>query len=153
MKKIIIAISLLALSTVTTQAQSKKKVISSVVLTFTTTNNDKDHDTYLYVALNTHDYRFNADYYLAKKDAIGGHWNNGSVNTVTLDMAGRHDLEQISNASIRLVISPNGSDKWEFNYKVDIIYLDEQGVTRTLTKDFGGKVMADDTPVREDVLF
>ena len=134
-------------------AQAKKKLIRNVVVVFNTTNNDKDHDTYLDVSLNVHDYSDNVDYYLAKKTGIGGHWNNNSSNAVTLDLAGQYDLENFKNAFMKLHISPNGNDKWEFNYTVTITYIDESGNSRTLEKEFNGKVLTQDNPDTSDPIF
>ncbi|MEP6677032.1 MAG: hypothetical protein ABJA78_17855 [Ferruginibacter sp.] len=134
-------------------AQTKKKLIRSVVVVFNTTSNDKDHDTYLDVSLSQHDYSDNADYYMAKKDGIGGHWNNNSSNTVTLDLAGNYDLENYKNAFMKLHISPNGNDKWEFNYTVRITYEDESGNSKTLTKDYNGKVLTQDNTDCSDPIF
>ncbi|MDN3657839.1 hypothetical protein QWZ08_19460 [Ferruginibacter paludis] len=153
MKKLILTVALgIALFSLTF-AQTSKKEIRSVSVTFNTTSNDKDHDTYLDVYLNYHDYQDNTDYYVAKKNGIGGHWNNGSSNNVTLDMAGKLDLEQHRDALIKLHISPNGNDKWEFDYTVNIVYVDEDGNARTLTKEFKGKILTQDNQDTSDALF
>jgi hypothetical protein len=134
-------------------AQAKKKELRSVSVTFNTTTNDKDHDTYLDVYLEYHDYEDNTDYYIAKKTGIGGHWNDHSSNTVTLDLAGKYDLENYKNAFLKLHISPNGNDKWEFDYIVNVTYVDENGNSKTLTKEYKGKVLTQDNPDTSDTLF
>jgi hypothetical protein len=131
----------------------KQKKVRNVVVIFNTTTNDKDHDTYLNVSLNVHDFKDNTDYYLAKKDGIEGHWNNNSTNTVTLDLAGNYDLEEYKSAFMKLHISPNGNDKWEFNYIVRITYVDESNQSRTLEKEFDGKVLTQDNPDTSDPIF
>ena len=151
MKQVKILIAAMMLFGFSLKAQTKKE-IKSVVVTFYTNSNDKDDDTYVSISLNTHDYRFNSDSYLAKKEGIGGHWNDHSTNEISLDMAGRYDLNAIDNAFIRLSISTNGNDKWEFDHKVEIIYL-ENGESRTLTKQFSGKVLTQDNPSTTNTLF
>ena len=153
MKKLLSLVSIVLLLHGHGFAQEKKKLIRNISVIFNTTTNDKDHDTYLSVYLNMHDYNDNVDYYLAKKEGIGGHWNDHSENTVTLDLAGDYDLEKYKNAFVKLVISPNGNDKWEFNYTVKITYVDENNQSRTLTKEFSGKVLTQDNPTLSDPIF
>ena len=153
MKKLLTLALVFSIAFVNAQGQISQKKIRNVEVVFYTTNNDKDHDTYLDVSLNIHDFNDNIDSYLAKKDGIGGHWNNNSTNTVTLDLAGDYDLEKYKNAFIKLHISPNGNDKWEFNYTVRITYVDENGESHTLTKDFNGKVLTQDNPDTSDPIF
>ena len=136
-----------------TFAQTKKKEIRSITIAFNTTTNDKDHDTYLDVYLNFHDYQDNTDYYIAKKTGIGGHWNDHSSNVITLDLSGKYDLENYKNAFMKLHISPNGNDKWEFDYIVNITYVDENNNSRTLTKEYKGKVLTQDNPDTSDPIF
>ena len=153
MKKLLIAVGILCAFAVQVGAQTKQKKVRNVEVIFNTTTNDKDHDTYLYVSLNVHDFSDNADYYLAKKEGIGGHWNDHSTNSVTLDLAGDYDLEKYKNAFMKLHISTNGNDKWEFNYTVKIIYVDENGQSHTLAKDFNGKVLTQDNTDTSDPIF
>ena len=153
MKKLIIVMFFALVSNSVVFAQAKRKLIRNVTVTFNTTTNDKDHDTYLSVYFNTHDYADNVDYFLAKKEGIGGHWNNNSVNTVTLDLAGEYDLENYKNAFFRLTISPNGNDKWEFNYTVNVTYVDENNQSHTITKEFAGKILTQDNTTLSDPLF
>ena len=57
MKKLLIAVGILCAFAVQVGAQTKQKKVRNVEVIFNTTTNDKDHDTYLYVSLNVHDFQ------------------------------------------------------------------------------------------------
>ena len=125
----------------TTTVQADEPVVTSVTATFDTTTNDKDHDTYLDVSVYN-----NRNVLIAQKTGIGGHWNDHSTNTVTLDLKNALKKSQIPAGNVRLAIHPNGNDKWEFNYHIDITYSDDS-VTE---KNWDGKVLTQDNATTSD---
>ena len=107
----------------------------SVSATFDTTTNDKDHDTDLDVNVYN-----NQGVLLAARTGIGGHWNDHSTHIVSLDLKNALPKPQVPAGSVRLDIHPNGNDKWEFNYHIDLTYSDgsvteEHWDGRVLTQD------------------
>jgi hypothetical protein len=125
----------------TSTVQADEPVVTQVTATFDTTTNDKDHDTLLDVSVYN-----NRNVLIAQKTGIGGHWNDHSSNTVTLDLKNALKKSQIPAGSVRLVIHPNGNDKWEFNYHIDITYSDDS-VTE---KNWDGKVLTQDNASASD---
>ena len=115
--------------------------LATVTATFDTTDNDKDHDTYLDVQLVT-----NRGKVLAEKMGIGGHWNNNSSNTVTLDVKNDIDKKDLKAAIVRLTIHPNGNDKWAFNYHVQIAWTDQT----TSDGAWNGKTLTQDSASTSD---
>lgn len=116
-------------------------LVQSVVATFDTTTNDKDHDTYLDVSVFN-----NAGVLIASKTGIGGHWNDHSTNVVALDLKNALPKDQIPSGTVRLDIHPNGNDKWEFNYHIDISYADNSVTQR----GWDGKVLTQDNASTTD---
>jgi len=116
-------------------------VLTSVTAVFDTTTNDKDHDTYLDVLVYN-----NRGTLIAQKRGIGGHWNDHSSNTVALDLTNTLRKTQIPAGRVRLDIHPNGNDKWEFNYHLDLTYQDGS-VTEA---SWDGKVLTQDNPTTID---
>jgi hypothetical protein len=112
-----------------------------VTAVFDTTTNDKDHDTYLDVFVYN-----NRGTLIAQKKGIGGHWNDHSSNSVALDLTNNVKKSQIPAGRVRLVIHPNGNDKWEFDYHVELTYNDDS-VTQ---KGWTGKVLTQDNASTED---
>lgn len=117
-------------------------VIVSVTATFDTTTNDKDHDTYLDVSVFN-----NRGTLIATKSGIGGHWNDHSTNVVGLDLRNALKKSEVPAGTVKLAIHPNGNDKWEFNYHIEIAYSDGTTYTR---KDWDGKVLAQDSSTTSD---
>jgi len=93
--------------------------VSNVSATFDTTTNDKDHDTYLDVTVYN-----NRGTIIAQKTGIGGHWNDHSTHVVALDLKNALHKSEIPGGTITLTIHPNGNDKWEFNFHIDLTYSD-----------------------------
>src|ERR1051325_11700406 len=91
--------------------------LTGVTAVFDTTTNDKDHDTYLDVFVYN-----NRGTLIAQKKGIGGHWNDHSSNSVALDLTNTVRKSQVPAGRVRLVIHPNGNDKWEFDYHVELTY-------------------------------
>jgi hypothetical protein len=116
-------------------------VVTSVTAQFDTTTNDKDHDTYLDVQVFN-----NRGTLIAQKTGIGGHWNDHSSNTVALDLSNALEKKDVPAGKARLTIHPNGNDKWEFNYHIDITYSDNS-VTE---KGWDGKVLTQDNATTTD---
>jgi hypothetical protein len=116
--------------------------IVSVSATFDTTTNDKDHDTYLDISVEN-----NRGVLMANKTGIGGHWNDHSTNQVALDLKNALKKSEVPAGTIKLAIHPNGNDKWEFNYRIDIAYSD--GLTFT-EKNWDGKVLTQDCSTTSD---
>ena len=116
--------------------------VQSVSATFDTTTNDKDHDTYLDVAVYN-----NGGVLIADKTGIGGHWNDHTTNVVSLDLKNALSKPDVPAGAVRLDIHPNGNDKWEFNYHIDITWSDNS-VTE---KRWDGKVLTQDNSSTTDV--
>jgi len=116
-------------------------VVTSVTATFDTTTNDKDHDTLLDVAVSN-----DKGTLIANKTGIGGHWNDHSTNSVVLDVKNALRKSETPAGSVRLDIHPNGNDKWEFNYHIDITYADGSVTER----HWDGKVLAQDNATTSD---
>src|SRR5262249_22578285 len=109
--------------------------------TFDTTTNDKDHDTYLDVSVYN-----NRGMLIAQLTGIGGHWNDHSTNVVNLDLKNKIKRSDVPAGRVTLTIHPNGNDKWEFNYHVDLNYSDGS-VTE---KAWSGKVLTQDNATLSD---
>ena len=112
---------------------SDEPFVTAISVTFDTTTNDKDHDTYLDISVFN-----NKGVILANKSGIGGHWDDHSTNIVSLDLKNALLKSQVPAGQVNLVIHPNGNDKWEFNYHIDIYYSDGNTFTQ---KNWKGKVL------------
>jgi hypothetical protein len=111
--------------------------VQSVTAVFDTTTNNKNADTCLDVSVYN-----NVGVLIAQKNCVTGHWNNNSTNSVVLDLKNGLDKSQVPAGSVRLDIHPNGNDKWEFNYHIDIFWSDGSPTQRrwddkVLTQDNG----------------
>ena len=116
-------------------------VLTGVEVHFDTTDNDKDEDTLLDVTLLT--YR---DVPMASKRGISGHFNNNSSNTFTLDIENAIDRSQVPAAKVELAIHPNGDDKWDFNYDIDLNWSDNS----TSHGAWDGNVLTQDNPTQSN---
>jgi hypothetical protein len=65
---------------------------------------------------------------------------------VALDLTNTLRKTQIPAGRVRLDIHPNGNDKWEFNYHLDLTYQDGS-VTEA---SWDGKVLTQDNPTTID---
>jgi hypothetical protein len=115
--------------------------VISVSAQFDTTTNDKDHDTLLDVSVFN-----NTGILIAQKTGIGGHWNDHTSAVVSLDLKNALGKSKVPAGRVDLAIHPNGNDKWEFNYHIDIVYSDSS-VTE---KPFNGKVLTQDNSTTSD---
>jgi hypothetical protein len=94
--------------------------LTQVVVRFDTTNDDKDGDTILSVSLDGY------GKHIAEIDGVGGHWDNGSTNSVTLfnDYQVTRAQLQATPITIHIHIEPNGNDTWDYNCSVQLIFSD-----------------------------
>lgn len=113
----------------------------SASATFDTTTNDKDHDTLLDITVLN-----NQGVVAFNKTGVGGHWNDHSTSVVSLDLKNALRKSEISSGAVRLDIHPNGNDKWEFNYHVNLSFSDNSMAEHR----FDGKVLTQDNPTAQD---
>ena len=107
-------------------------VLTTVSVQFDTTTNDKDHDTRLDVRVFN-----NRGTLIAQKTGITGKYEDHSSNSVVLDLSNNLEKKDVPAGRIALAIHPNGNDKWEFNYTLEITYSDNS----TTQKSWSGKVL------------
>jgi len=125
---------------------AEEPYVTSVSAQFDTTTNDKDHDTKLDVSVFN-----NKGVLIAQKTGIEGHWNDHTSAVVTLDLKNALGRSKVPSGRVDLAIHPNGNDKWEFNYHIDITFsADAQGNNEVIEKPFTGKVLTQDSSTTSD---
>src|SRR5260370_16870595 len=93
------------------QAHSGEVKLDSAEAIFETLDNDKDHDSIVCIAVK------NGNTVIASSCNSGGHWNDHSNHTVSLDVGSGWTRSALSGRTkTELSFSTNGNDKLQFNY-------------------------------------
>lgn len=91
------------------------RMIRSLWITFHTTNDNKDPDTGLEVRITSNDGRVLARFHQARDKE----YKEGFTHTEQLQLSGPVFERDVSNATLEIDISPNGSDTWHFDWQLD----------------------------------
>ena len=117
------------------QGHSGEVTLDSVEAVFETLDNDKDHDSIVCIAVK------NGNTVIASSCNTGGHWNDHSNHTVSLDVGSGWTRNSLSGRTkTELSFATNGNDKWEFNYVLRLNWSDGNPTEvryngQTLTQD------------------
>lgn len=87
--------------------------------TFITKTNTNGADPHLNVKVYN-----NRNVLIAENDGIPGAWNDGAINSVSLDMKAPATQADLSSGKIALDIHPDGKQNWGFDYNLSITYSD-----------------------------
>lgn len=119
-------------------SSNRRKIkLLSVEVVFNTLSGGKNRNTYLDVVLKRSD-----DIVIGERRSVRGLWKSHSTNRVAVPVRAIHFKKDITGVGLLLHISPNGKDKWEFDYIVIITWSDE---TR-IEKEFRGNILSQDNP-------
>jgi hypothetical protein len=125
---------------------AEETYVIGVSLQFDTTTNDKDPDTLLDISVFNHKGTL-----IAQKIGVSGHWNDHSSTVVALDLKNALGRSKVPSGRVDLAIHPNGNDKWEFNYHIDIFFsADPNGDNEVVERAFNGKVLTQDSATSSD---
>lgn len=87
--------------------------------TFITKTNTKDQDPNLDIKI--YDNKHNL---VAENKGVPGHWDNNSINSISLDLTKDFKRSAIEDGKVQLDIHPSGKDEWAFDYNISITYSD-----------------------------
>ena len=143
MKTIMSCLALVALAVFTSAAFAQEPILTSAEAKFDTTTDNKDQQTKLDVYVKTSD-----GHEVAKSEGNEGDWKRNASHTITLQVESNPTKGEVENGSFSLTFHPQGSDKWEFNYKVTLRFSDGS----VIRKDFNGCVLTQHGATRTDSL-
>lgn len=112
--------------------------ITSVTANFRTTSDDKDDDTKFDIALTTAD-----DKPIAEAKNVFGKYEEGSDHSVPLEKKGDFGKAALENSKVKIRITPDGKDQWDFNLTLEFKFSDG---TTVLSKPLNGNVMTERNP-------
>lgn len=112
---------------------------------FNTTTNEKAADSKLDIYIfYLEEQEINDDWdegyhavHIASKEKIGGNWKGQSSNKIKLDiLVPGLDLEQHNDAELELRFYSNNGNTWQFDFILEIEYVDEAGKTKKISKEY-----------------
>ncbi len=127
MKTIMSCLALLAMATFTSPMFAQEPTLTSVEAKFDTTTHNKNTNSKLDVYFKT-----GGGHEVAKSEGNEGDWKRNASHTITLQVESNPTKGEVENGSFSLTFHPQGSDKWEFNYKVTLRFSDGS----VIRKDF-----------------
>ena len=143
MKTILSCLALVALAVFTSAAFAQEPTLTSVEMKFDTTTHNKNSNSKLDVYFKT-----SGGHEVAKSEGNEGDWKRNASHTITLQVESNPTKGEVENGSFSLTFHPQGSDKWEFNYKVTLRFSDGS----VIRKDFNGCVLTQHDATRTDSL-
>jgi hypothetical protein len=143
MKTIMSCLALLAMATFTSPMFAQEPTLTSVEAKFDTTTHNKNTNSKLDVYFKT-----GGGHEVAKSEGNEGDWKRNASHTITLQVESNPTKGEVENGSFSLTFHPQGSDKWEFNYKVTLRFSDGS----VIRKDFNGCVLTQHDATRTDSL-
>lgn len=127
----------------TTAAYADSPQVVAMHATFITKTNSNAADPHLDVKVYN-----NQHVLIAENDGIPGTWDNGAINSISLDMKSPATQADLSSGKIQLDIHPDGKQDWAFDYNLSITYSDNSVVWER----WDGKTLSQSSPTTGDSL-
>ena len=143
MKLIMNCLVLVAMTVFTSAAFAQEPTLTSVEAKFDTTTHNKNSNSKLDVYFKT-----SRGHEVAKSEGNEGDWKRNASHPITLQVESNPTKGEVENGSFSLTFHPQGADKWEFNYKVTLMFSDGS----VIRKEFNGGVLTQHAPTRTDSL-
>jgi len=141
-KSIATGFAVLAFSAASAAYASDAEVVA-MHITFITKSNSNAQDPNLDVKI------YNKQHELvAENNPVPGTWENGSINSISLDLKKPFNQSDISGGSVELDIHPAASQTWKFDYNISTTYSDNS----LAWQRWNGKELSKDKPTLSDNL-
>ena len=141
MKTIMCCLALVSIAVFTSAAFAQEPTLTSVEVKFDTTTHNKNSNSKLDVYFKT-----SGGHEVAKSEGNEGDWKRNASHTITLQVESNPAKEEARNSSVSLTFHPQGADKWEFNYKVTLMFSDGS----VISKEFTGCILTQHDATRTD---
>ena len=143
MKKVIAMGFAMCAFSVATAAYAGDPAVVAMHITFITKSNTNAQDPNLDVKI------YNKQHELvAENNPVPGTWEDGAINSISLDLKKPFDQSDISGGSVELDIKPTAAQTWKFDYNISTTLSDN-----SLTwQRWNGKELSKDKPKLSDKL-
>jgi hypothetical protein len=144
-KKKIILIGFLAYAgSAVTAAYASDPEVVALHATFITKSNTKDQDPHLDIKIYN-----NQKVLVAENDGVTGDWSDKGINSISLDLT-KYNFKKsdLAGGKVELVVHPEATDDWAFDYNIATTYSDNSVVWQRWTD----KQLTRDKPTLSDSL-